>query len=112
MTTGIHVIVHEDTDHTVVVPQGRIYFDTFEPLRDALLVLASRERPRIVLDLSQVPICDSSGLNLFAQAHRLASRHGGWLRLVAPQAGVRRVLDATNLTRLLRIYDTVEAALA
>jgi anti-anti-sigma factor len=112
VTGPVTVDVRDEAGYSVVAPRGRLYFDTVDPLRDALLVLGARERPRVVLDLSGVPICDSSGLNLMAQTHRLAARRGGWLRLVAIQWGVRRVLEATNLTRMLAIYDTVEAAVA
>jgi anti-anti-sigma factor len=110
MTTAVRVIVRDRADHTVVIPQGPLYFDTIEPLRDALLPLGAGERPRIVLDLSGVAMCDSSGLNLMVQTHRLAVRRGGWVRLVAPRPSVRRVLEATNLTRVLPTYDTVDAA--
>src|SRR2546421_12987854 len=54
------------------VAQGQLYFDTIRPLRDALLVLAAGERARIVLDLSAVTLCDSSGLNVMVQAQRMA----------------------------------------
>jgi anti-anti-sigma factor len=112
VNTAVTVVVHDAADHTVIEPHGRLYFDTFAPLRDALVVLGSGERPRLVLDLSDVDMCDSSGLNLLAQTHRIAARHGGWLRLVGVHPNVRRVLGATNLTHLLGIYDTVDGALA
>ena len=110
MTDPVRIIVRDRGDHTVVAPQGRLYFDTVHPLRDALLLIAAADQPHIVLDLSEVPLCDSSGLNLMVQTHRLATRRGGWLRLAGPQPGVRRVLEATNLTQLLSIYDTLTAA--
>jgi anti-sigma B factor antagonist len=112
MSTTVTVVVHEAGDHTVVEPHGRLYYDTLAPVRDALVARGSAERPRLVLDLSGVDMCDSSGLNLMAQTHRRVARHGGWLRLVGVQPNVRRVLDATNLTHLLGVYDTVDAAVA
>src|SRR5205814_7156676 len=81
-----------------------------DDLQDALLVLAAGERPRVVLDLSRVDQCDSSALNLMVQTHRAAAGRGGWLRLVAPVAQVRRTLEITNLTRLLGVYATVADA--
>jgi anti-anti-sigma factor len=110
MTATVRVVVRESADHTLVAPQGGLYFDTSDPLRDALLVLGAAERPHLVLDLSGVTTCDSSGLNLLAQTHRLATRRGGWLRLVAPQPHVRRALEITNLTRVFDIFDSVESA--
>ena len=106
----VPVTVRDDGGHTVVVPQGQLYFDTIEPLRNTLLALAAGERPRIVLDLSRVESCDSAALNLMVEVHRTAAGREGWLRLVAPGPHVRRVLEVTNLTRLLAIYDTVAEA--
>jgi anti-anti-sigma regulatory factor len=67
-------------------------------------------RPKIVVDLSLVPMCDSGGLNVLLEAHRMAASRGGWLRLAAAQPFVRRVLELTNLTRALLIHGTVADA--
>ncbi len=103
-------MVREGDGYTVVAPRGRIFFDTVHPVRDALLRLAAGEPARVVLDLSDVATCDSSGLNLMVEAQRVATRQGGWLRLAGVTPGVQRVLQVTNLTRVLPVYDTVEAA--
>jgi anti-anti-sigma factor len=110
MTETVRVIVRESAGHTVVAPQGAVFFDTVDVLRETLLRLAGAEHPRLVLDLSDVSVCDSSGLNLMVQTYHLVMNHGGWLRLAAPQPIVRRALEATNLTRLLPVYDTVTSA--
>jgi anti-anti-sigma factor len=106
----VRVAVRQGPDYTVVSPQGSLYLDTYGPLRDALLDIVSAERPHVVLDLSGTPICDSSALNLMVQARQIALRQGGWLRLAGAQPMVLRVLDVTNLTRVLDVYDTVDAA--
>jgi anti-sigma B factor antagonist len=108
---GVQVVVRRRPDHAVVSVRGSIYFDTHQVLREALLPLAAGEQPRIVLDLSGVDLCDSSGLNLMAQTHLMARQHGGWLRLVGAQPLVREVLDATRLTGTLPLYDTVDQAI-
>ena len=110
MTETVRINVRESSGHTVVTPHGAVYFDTIDALRETLLQLAGAEHPRLVLDLSDLSVCDSSGLNLMVQIHQLTTRHGGWLRLAAPQPIVRRALEATNLTRLLPVYDTVTSA--
>jgi anti-sigma B factor antagonist len=108
----VPVTLHDGSGHTVVVPQGRLYFDTIEPLRKAMLALAVGEPARVVLDLSRVETCDSAALNLMVEVHRTVAGKDGWLRLVGPRPHVRRALEVTNLTRLLPVYDTVaEAAL-
>jgi anti-anti-sigma factor len=112
VTDELDVHVSRAADHIVVAPRGRIYFDNHQPLRDELLAEASAPGPRIVLDLGGVDLCDSSGLNLMVQAHLAAARNDGWLRLASVQPIVRQVLEATNLTRMLSLFDTVEQATA
>jgi anti-anti-sigma factor len=110
VTDRIDVVVRRTGDHTVVAVNGSIYFDTHEGLKETLLALAGEEKPRIILDLSGVDLCDSSGLNMMAQTHLTATRNGGWLRLAGVQPIVRQVLDATHLTRMLPLYDTTQQA--
>lgn len=110
MSHLVDVKVHEDSGYTVVAVYGRIFADTVASLSDALASLLDAELPRIVLDVSGVEICDSSGLNLFAGSHHTAARRGGWLRLVGLQPMVRRVVMITNLDRLLSIHATVDEA--
>jgi anti-anti-sigma factor len=110
VTDRIDVVVRRTGDHTVVAVNGSIYFDTHEGLKETLLALAGEEKPRIILDLSGVDLCDSSGLNMMAQTHLTATRNGGWLRLAGVQPIVRQVLDATHLTRMLPLYDTAQQA--
>jgi anti-anti-sigma factor len=110
MSEPVQVVMGGAVDHTVVAPQGPLYHDTVGPLREVLRSLTEGQRPRIVLDLSNVTLCDSSGLNLMAQTQRLATRQGGWLRVARLQPAVRRAMEVTNLTRILPIYDSVDAA--
>lgn len=110
MSDTVDVAVRRVGDHTVVVANGSIYFDTHGALKETLLALAVEDKPRIILDLSGVDLCDSSGLNLMAQTHLMATRNGGWLRLAGVQPIVRQVLDATHLTRMLPIFETAEQA--
>lgn len=111
MTPLPHVEVRHDSAHTVVAVRGRVFADTVEPLHTALTPLLDADTPRIVLDMSGVEICDSSGLNLIAGSHHIATGRGGWLRLAGLQPMVRRVVEITNLDRLLPIHATVDDAL-
>lgn len=110
MTPLLDVVVDPGSGHTVVVVRGRIFADTVDPLRAALTPLLDTGRPRLVLDLSEVEICDSSGLNLIAASHQAAAARGGWLRLAGLQPIVRRVVNVTNLDRLVSVHPTVDDA--
>jgi anti-anti-sigma factor len=102
----------EAGDPVVVRVEGKVFYDTLEPLRTALEEACSGPCPRMVIDLSGAPMCDSSGLNMFVHVRSRLTAAGGWLRLAGPRPMVRNVLQVTNLTRILPCYDTVQEAAA
>jgi anti-anti-sigma factor len=97
-------------DPVVVRVTGRLLFDTLPPLAEALSGPIPQACPRVVLDLSAVPMCDSSALNLLVRTWSTLTDAGGWLRLAGTQPLVDRVLEITNLTRILPRYSTADAA--
>ena len=64
---------------------------------------------RIVVDMSKVEFCDSTGMNVLLAAHRLATERGGDLTLAAPRASVRKILEVTGLESVFTIHDDVPA---
>jgi anti-anti-sigma factor len=110
--TELSVTVDTRPHHTVLWVWGKIMFDTQGPLGEALTVALKVPEPRIVVELHEVAICDSSGLQLLIDAHRQAEAAGGWLRLSRPQGLVERVLKITNLDEVLPVYRSVDAAVS
>jgi anti-sigma B factor antagonist len=108
--TELDVNVNRSADHAVVTVRGRVFYDTVPALAQALEPMLATEHPRIVLDLSEVDICDSSGLSLIVASHITAVRAGGWLRLAGLRPMVRRAVAITNLASVLSIHDTVDDA--
>jgi len=64
----------------------------------------------IVLDLSEMDFICSVGLGAIIIGHHKSRRHDGEIRLVNPQPAVRRLLEATRLTKLFPLYAGVEDA--
>ncbi|MEV4508501.1 STAS domain-containing protein [Dactylosporangium sp. NPDC049525] len=108
----VTVDIGERDGAAVVAVRGKVFYDTLAPLSDALAQLAGRPAGRVVLDLSGVPMCDSSGLNLFVRIRADLAATGGWLRLTGTRPMVDNVLHITNLDRILPGYASVEDALA
>jgi anti-anti-sigma factor len=106
----LRIRVNKERTPLVVTVSGKILYDTQAQLAEILAALAERPDPRILLDLTAVPMCDSSALNLLVQTHSRASVNGGWLRLVGARPLVRKVLAVTNLGWLLPVYDSAEEA--
>jgi anti-anti-sigma factor len=74
-------------------------------------------RRSVVLDLSGVRFCDSSGVGVLIASRRLLRSCQGRLRLILPARGaedgshVNRVLSALGVRRLFEVYPDVASAL-
>ena len=67
---------------------------------------------KLIVDLSEVESCDSSGLSAILVANRIISVNEGQIRLAAPSEKVHNLIRITQLDRVLPVTDTVEQALA
>ena len=65
---------------------------------------------KIIIDLSDVESCDSSGLSAILVANRIVSANEGQIRLAAPSEKVHNLIKITQLDRVLPVTDTVEHA--
>jgi anti-anti-sigma factor len=108
----MHVRVIDHPDGTVVVTvRGNLDVDSAGGLLSALDAALERPVPRIVVDLSGVEFCDSTGLSAFVIGHNRVAHAGGWLRLAAPNEWVTRLLHTVGLAARLGLYPSVAEAL-
>lgn len=73
--------------------------------RELANALASGDSIRLVVDLSGVDFCDSTGVNVLLAAHRQAREKGGDLELAAPRPAVRKILQVTGLETVFTVTD-------
>ncbi len=66
---------------------------------------------KLVIDLSNVESCDSSGLSAILVANRIISTNEGQIRLAAPSEKVYTLIKITQLNRVLPVSETIEQAL-
>jgi anti-sigma B factor antagonist len=66
---------------------------------------------RILVDLGDVPLIDSSGIGVMVSAHRRADGAGASFALAGAGATVARVFSMTRTDKLLRVYPDVEQGL-
>jgi anti-sigma B factor antagonist len=98
---GIQFSVRPVGDGVVMV-SGELDLRTRDELVHATGGLADRGG-RLVLDLSELTFCDSTGLAGLVRLHKRVEAAGGTLVLRAPAARVRHLLGLTGLTRLFPI---------
>jgi anti-sigma B factor antagonist len=64
----------------------------------------------VVLDLTGVRFIDSTALGMIAWLHQQLQERGGRVYVAAIEPIVLKVLELTSMDRLVRIYNSVEAA--
>jgi anti-sigma B factor antagonist len=94
-------------DYTVVTATGEIDLYTAPRLHSELVAVLSGDGPvRLVVDMSGVEFCDSTGMNVLLSALRQARERGGQLELAAPRPGVRKILQVTGLESVFTVVES------
>lgn len=65
---------------------------------------------KLIIDLSEVETCDSSGLSALLVANRILQTNDGYIRIAAPSEKVHTLIKITQLDRVLPVCDTVDDA--
>ncbi|MFF2654008.1 STAS domain-containing protein [Streptomyces sp. NPDC058045] len=95
---------------------GEMDLVTSPLLRQWVHAAVAEGRHDVVLDLSDVFFCDSSGVGVLIASRRLMHSCSGRLRVVLPARGaeegshVNRVLAALGVRRLFEVYPDVTEA--
>jgi anti-sigma B factor antagonist len=92
---------------TVLRILGELDISTADQLRRAVLPYLAAGG-RLVLDLSQVTFCDSTGLAVLVGFHKRLAAGGGGLDLYAPVRRVQHLLTITGLNRVFGVHATDE----
>ncbi|MFC6016975.1 STAS domain-containing protein [Plantactinospora solaniradicis] len=95
------------TQHADVVRihlAGELDIVTVPEFNAALDRLLDEGQRRLLVDLTELTFCDSSGLAAFVRGDDQAVSRGGWLRLTGATGRVDRVLRISGLAELFR-YD-------
>jgi len=69
-----------------------------------------RGQPRVVLDMKDVPLVDSAGLELLIEVQENYQQRGGALKLAAPSPLCREIFEATGVARRFEVYADVTSA--
>lgn len=90
----------------IVTASGEIDLYTAPRLQGELAaVLAGGSPVQVLVDMSGVEFCDSTGMNVLLAAMKRAHEHGGKLSLAGPQPAVRKILQVTGLDSVFTVVD-------
>jgi anti-sigma B factor antagonist len=93
----------------VVTPHGDIDLVTSPEFRTAVHAAIDDGASAMVIDLSESGFLDSTALGVLVSVHR---RLGDRLAVAGAQPGVTRLFEITRFTTVLRLFGTVDDAIA
>jgi anti-anti-sigma factor len=105
--------VEKNGHSTVLKLQERKLDASVAPeLKAEFLVLCKpKQAHKLILDMTKVEFCDSSGLSALLIADRTMRQHGGTVHLVHVHKHVQDLMKITQLDRMFSIHKTVADAL-
>jgi anti-sigma B factor antagonist len=98
--------------HHVFTPEGAIDLHVSPEIRASLREVIDTNPKRLVVDLSNVPYIDSSGLAVLIGAMQGLEHEGGRFMLAGAQEAVRMILESARLDQYFQLFPSVAAALA
>ncbi|HTA02033.1 MAG TPA: STAS domain-containing protein [Streptosporangiaceae bacterium] len=101
----LKVTTRSQGDHTVISVTGEIDLYTAPKLQSELMTALDSSPVRLIVDMSGVEFCDSTGINVLLAAHRQARERGGELQLAGPGSATRKVLQVTGLESVFTVLD-------
>jgi len=90
-----------------VIASGEIDLYTAPRLHSELAAVITSVAPasRVIVDMSGVEFCDSTGMNVLLSCLRQARERGGELELAAPRPAIRKILQVTGLDGVFTVSD-------
>lgn len=75
------------------------------------ILLHTEDVKKLVIDLSEVEYCDSSGLSAILLAFRILQSNEGFIRIASPTKNVKTLIEISQLDRVLTVCNTVNEAI-
>ncbi len=94
----------------IVHVNGKIIGNAVTQFRDEIEQQLQDGNNNLIIDLTDVPLLDSTALGVIIITLQVLQRSGGKLVLLNPQKAVSSVLEVTRLTSILEVYESEEAA--
>jgi anti-sigma B factor antagonist len=99
--------IDSEGDVRVVRLSGPVDVSQALALRELLGGLIDSAGARVLVDLTEVTLIDSSGIGVMVSAHRRADGAGAAFALAGADPTVARVFSLTRTDRLLRLFASV-----
>jgi len=103
--------IEKKDNHTLIkVQEEKLDTHIAPTLKSELVLISGNGEKNIILDLSSVRYCDSSGLSSILVANRLCKNSNGKFVLTGLNDAVERLITISQLDTVLNITDTIDEA--
>jgi anti-sigma B factor antagonist len=107
----LKVSTRSHAGHAILTVVGEIDLYTAPRLQAEFTRLLEIGPDRVVIDMSGVEFCDSTGMNVLLSALKRMRERGGALEVASPRPAVRKILQVTGLDSVFTVHDTIPAEL-
>jgi anti-sigma B factor antagonist len=91
----------------IVAVVGEIDLYTAPRLQAEITRVLADRPDRVVIDMSGVEFCDSTGMNVLLSALKRLKERGGVLEVAAPRPAVRKILQVTGLDSVFTVHEAL-----
>ena len=109
----MEIEVRSQADVKVIKLRGRLNLgDSVDRMRDTFEDLMNAGQIRLVIDLGEVSMIDSSGIGLLVRYLTAAKQRAGSVKLLNPSKFAVQTLRMTGLLKLFETFDDQEQAVS
>lgn len=105
-----HTLTEEDNITRIEIQGDMIGGPDAKELHDVIHDLINKKKYKLILDLSQVKLMNSSGLGILISGLTTAKRAGGDVILLNLTERIKNLLAITKLDSVFESYDSYEQA--
>ena len=103
-------VTKNGTSAVLTLKERKLDVSVSPELKGEFILLCRPQLKSLVVDLSDVEFCDSSGLSALLIAERKMRANGGVVKLAGLHKKVLTLIKISHLDRAFQIYDTVAKA--
>lgn len=103
-------VTKNGTSAVLTIKERKLDVSVSPELKGEFILLCRPQLTTLVVDLSAVEFCDSSGLSALLIAERQMRQNGGEVRLAGVHKKVLSLLKISQLDKVFPMFDTVAKA--
>ncbi|MBI2428335.1 MAG: STAS domain-containing protein [Ignavibacteriales bacterium] len=98
------------TSAVLTIKERKLDVSISPELKGEFILLCRPQVKSLIVDLTEVEFCDSSGLSALLIAERQMRQHGGQVKLVGVHKKVLSLLKISQLDKVFQLFDSVAKA--